>query len=234
MLPSALPPPARTALRSLLSHASASHRLLQFAPPPPPSPSPPSPPAASNALHHALAQGALMSDAFVERIVAHRLQQPDCHARGWILDGFPRSAAQAARLMDGPWRPAVAVELAVDPHCLRSRLLLRGERAGRSDDCPAVIERRLHQFERYAPDVRLVLQQHHLPLVRVRAAERDAAHRVFDAVRDAVGDARRVLIMGAPGCGKGTQAALLSAHNGCVHVSSGDLLRNLHAASSSR
>lgn len=179
----------------------------------------------------ALSDGALMNDAFVEQIVAQRLCKPDCYASGWILDGFPRSVNQARRLMDGPWRPAVAVELAVDKHCLEKRLLLRGERFGRADDCASVIERRLHEFERYAHDVKNVLAERELPIVSVRATERDAEHTVFDAVREAVGDARRVLIMGAPGCGKGTQAVLLSAQNGCVHVSSGDLLRNLQSAS---
>jgi adenylate kinase len=35
----------------------------------------------------------------------------------------------------------------------------------------------------------------------------------------------RLLLIGAPGAGKGTQAGLLAAHFGIAHISSGDLLR---------
>lgn len=35
----------------------------------------------------------------------------------------------------------------------------------------------------------------------------------------------RLLLIGPPGCGKGTQAAKLAAHYGVAHLSSGDLLR---------
>jgi adenylate kinase len=36
----------------------------------------------------------------------------------------------------------------------------------------------------------------------------------------------RLLLIGPPGCGKGTQAGALAAHYGIAHISSGDLLRH--------
>src|ERR1700691_497533 len=44
-----------------------------------------------------MARGELVSDDLVCEMVRHRLSQPDCR-RGYILDGFPRTAGQAGWL----------------------------------------------------------------------------------------------------------------------------------------
>lgn len=40
-------------------------------------------------------QGMLVPDEVMIQIVLNRIQQPDCVERGWLLDGFPRTEAQA-------------------------------------------------------------------------------------------------------------------------------------------
>lgn len=70
-------------------------------------------------------RGALVPDGVVIGIIRERLKAPDC-ARGYILDGFPRTVAQAEALdetLGGMGTPLTAVlSLTVDPEELVRRL----------------------------------------------------------------------------------------------------------------
>jgi len=44
-------------------------------------------------------EGKLVPDNIVVEAVSARLKQPDCIERGWLLDGFPRTQAQADELL---------------------------------------------------------------------------------------------------------------------------------------
>ncbi|MBM3312544.1 MAG: adenylate kinase [Candidatus Aminicenantes bacterium] len=72
-----------------------------------------------------MAAGGLVPDDLVVGIVRERIAEPDCRA-GYILDGFPRTAAQAEALrrLDGG-RPEVAVDLEVSAETVVSRLSAR-------------------------------------------------------------------------------------------------------------
>ncbi len=89
-----------------------------------------------------MSRGELVPDEIILAIVEERLNQPDC-ARGFLLDGFPRTIAQAEaldRMLAARGTPLdVVLELRVPEEELFRRLAGRG----RSDDSPEVIRQRL-------------------------------------------------------------------------------------------
>ncbi len=101
--------------------------------------------------------GALVSDDIVIGIINDRISEPDAK-NGFILDGFPRTTAQArgleAMLAEKGLKLDAAVELKVDPAKLVDRIVNRAaeaEAAGlpvRKDDDPGVFKSRLAAYER--------------------------------------------------------------------------------------
>ena len=89
-----------------------------------------------------MSAGELVPDEVIVGIIAERLQQPDCQA-GYLLDGFPRTIAQAesldAMLAEKNTPLDVVLELRVAEDELFNRLAGRG----RADDTPEVIRQRL-------------------------------------------------------------------------------------------
>lgn len=99
--------------------------------------------------------GELVSDEIVNAIVAERIDQGDC-ARGFILDGYPRTLVQADAVADmlaeRGMHLDVVVELVVDDKALVGRIVKRAEEAAaagqpvRKDDTPEVFDERLREY----------------------------------------------------------------------------------------
>ena len=89
-----------------------------------------------------MSTGQLVPDDLIVDLIRDRLQAADCR-RGYLLDGFPRTIAQAEALdamLAAQAAPLDAVlELQVPEETLFERLAGRG----RTDDQPEVIRRRL-------------------------------------------------------------------------------------------
>ncbi|MBK5569317.1 adenylate kinase [Ensifer adhaerens] len=105
--------------------------------------------------------GQLVSDEIVNEIVSDRIDQPDC-AKGFILDGYPRTVPQAialGRMLEGKGLKLDAViELKVDEAALVKRMenrvaeTIAAGGAVRSDDNPEAFKRRLTEYrEKTAP-----------------------------------------------------------------------------------
>jgi adenylate kinase len=167
--------------------------------------------AAVAAIMHA---GSLVSDQVVEAMVEERLGRPDA-AKGFVLDGYPRTLAQARHLagwLEGRGIREVVIHLAVDYNIIIARLTGRREcpRCGtsynvafhppkvdelcdldgeklaiREDDREAVIRQRLDAYE---GQTRPVLE--YLRTARGRVVEVDASNdppeSVYRKIRQAL------------------------------------------------
>jgi adenylate kinase len=97
-------------------------------------------------------QGKLMPDNLMIDMIADRIARPDC-ARGFILDGFPRTVAQAegldAMLAAKGLRLDAVVEIVVPEEALVDRIQTRiAQSAGgaRTDDKVEVLKTRLKVY----------------------------------------------------------------------------------------
>ncbi len=101
--------------------------------------------------------GGLVSDEIVIGIVADRIEEPDAK-KGFILDGFPRTLAQAealdAMLASKGLTLDKVLELKVDQSKLVERIVKRADEAKaagqpvRKDDDPDVFKTRLEAYNR--------------------------------------------------------------------------------------
>jgi adenylate kinase len=96
-----------------------------------------------------LERGDLVPDDLMISLIRERLSREDT-ADGFVLDGFPRTMAQAealdALLRDMGRKLTVVFELQLsDDECVR-RLLRRAQLEGRADDTPEVVKRRLERY----------------------------------------------------------------------------------------
>lgn len=141
-------------------------------------------------------QGALVPDEVVVGIVADRIDEADA-ARGFILDGFPRTVAQAEALdqvldaknmaLDG------VIELAVDQRILLDRIEKRVAEtlaAGgtvRDDDKPEVLMKRLDAYRaQTAPVAAYYAQSGRLQTIDGMQPVERVSHAIEEALAGAV------------------------------------------------
>ena len=95
--------------------------------------------------------GKLVGDDIVIAIAEERLGEPDAK-KGFVLDGFPRTIAQAEALDGLLERLGSAIDcclaLTVDTEAVVQRLLKRAEIEGRADDNEETIRERMSVYER--------------------------------------------------------------------------------------
>ena len=131
-----------------------------------------------------LDSGALVDDDTMEGLVSERLAQDDIVASGVLLDGFPRTPAQAEALVTilGSRSIDAAINLEVPIEEVTDRMLARG----RDDDTHEAIAQRLELYESQTRPLLEWFDQHGLLVVVDGLGTED---EVFARVRAAL-DAR--------------------------------------------
>ena len=160
--------------------------------------------------------GSLVSDELVNQLVFERISQPDCN-RGFILDGYPRTPAQAEemmRLLAARGAGEVVIHLVVDYNVIISRM--SGRRvcpkcgtlynaisrppkvdgicdldgttlAIRDDDREEVVRQRLAQYERQTRPLIEFFRATSDRLIEVDAS-REKPEAVFERVKRELGE----------------------------------------------
>ncbi len=95
-----------------------------------------------------LDEGKLVPDSLVIEMLQERLLSEDC-VNGAILDGFPRTIAQAESLdkISAEFKIFKVIVFEADRGELIKRILNRGETSGRSDDTEESVSVRLEVYE---------------------------------------------------------------------------------------
>ena len=92
-----------------------------------------------------LDSGELVPDEVVVAMMLERLTRPDCK-RGFLLDGFPRSVAQAMALDEHLAGLGAPLDAAINLEVAEEELLHRLAGRGRADDNAQTIRNRLQVF----------------------------------------------------------------------------------------
>jgi adenylate kinase len=193
--------------------------------------------------------GKLVPDTLMIDIVQARLAQDDVKEKGWLLDGFPRTAMQAAALEMAGIVPTHFILLDVPPNILVERCTGR-----RSDPVtgkiyhlvfkpppPEVASRLVQRSDDTAEAMgkRIVMYQENvdqiMPMYTKFMRKFDGTvhpdqitKKVFDFLEGKPKErpsTRKIMIAGPPASGKGTQCEKIVEEFSVVHISTGDELR---------
>lgn len=94
-----------------------------------------------------MSAGELVPDETIVKIIAERLAEPDCR-EGYLLDGFPRTIAQAEALDEMLADKGTPLDVVLELRVPEEELFRRLSGRGRADDKPAVIRQRLVAYRR--------------------------------------------------------------------------------------
>jgi adenylate kinase len=128
-----------------------------------------------------MSAGNLVPDDVMIGVVKERLAKPDAIERGYLLDGFPRTRAQAEALLEGTGEDGLDVVINIDVPMDVVTERMKGR--GRADDTDEAIARRLELYEREtAPVLDLFEDRKLLVTVDGVGSEEEVLDRLTSAI----------------------------------------------------
>ncbi len=95
-----------------------------------------------------MSRGELVPDEVIVDIIGQRLEEPDCAEKGFLLDGFPRTIAQAEALDEKLATMETPLDVVLEIRVPEEELFQRLAGRGRADDKPEVIRQRLVAYRK--------------------------------------------------------------------------------------
>ncbi|MBN2476675.1 MAG: adenylate kinase [Pirellulales bacterium] len=108
-----------------------------------------------------MSAGELVPDEIIVAIIAERLAEPDCQ-QGYLLDGFPRTIAQAEALDQMLAEKETPLDVVLELQVPEEELFQRLAGRGRADDTPEVIRQRLVAYREQTEPLLQYYQQRNL------------------------------------------------------------------------
>jgi adenylate kinase len=200
-------------------------------------------------------KGDLVPDETIIAVVLDRLKQNDCATKGWLLDGFPRTRAQADALEKAGIECDVFIQLDVDENLLVERVVGRRmdpetgkiyhlkysppkddeitqRLVHRSDDTE---EKVVVRIQNYKANLDSIVDKYSSRIVRINGNVtpnetwtnllQESKKKLKIEPKQNERGPARFIISGAPASGKGTQCEFIKKEFNVVHLSTGDMLR---------
>lgn len=177
-----------------------------------------------------IARGELVPDELIVQVIEEHIKT-NPEANGFLFDGFPRTMVQAyileGLLMKLNTELTCMISLEVPREKLKERLLGRSKTSHRLDDTQAVIEYRLKEYDEKTTPVAKFYKEKNIYYGIDGVGELD---EVFERINHSIETALKetllnVVLIGRPGCGKGSQGQLLAKKFNLAYISTGHLLR---------
>jgi adenylate kinase len=175
-------------------------------------------------------QGGLVSDEIIVQIIEAYIDT-QTKTNGILFDGFPRTYAQAyileGLLLKMNTRLNCLISLDVPRDELMNRMLERAKKEQRSDDKKEVIENRLREYdEKTVPVLQFYKEQGKYFSVDGTGSIENVNQRLNDTIESVLSQTwLNIVLFGAPGSGKGTQARKLAKKFNLVYISTGEMIR---------